>query len=129
MANNRVAWLDIAKGMAIILMVLGHTSIPAVASNFIYAFHMPLFFIASGWVTRWDKHALPQFITHRLRTLMLPFGIYSAIVLIISTLNRGGESCRLVVEWLGRLCLMVYPCIVRGFSRSQNSDECSIVVS
>lgn len=48
MANNRVAWLDIAKGMAIILMVLGHTSIPAVASNFIYAFHMPLFFIALG---------------------------------------------------------------------------------
>lgn len=94
MAKNRVAWLDIAKGMAIILMVLGHTSIPETASKFIYAFHMPLFFIASGWVTRWDKLKLPQFIVHRLRTLMLPFSIYSVIVLIISNINRGGVEPR-----------------------------------
>ena len=46
--HNRKQWLDIAKGIAIILMVIGHTSIPNIASNFIYAFHMPLFFIASG---------------------------------------------------------------------------------
>lgn len=97
MAKNRVAWLDIAKGMAIILMVLGHTSIPETASKFIYAFHMPLFFIASGWVTRWDKLKLPQFIVHRLRTLMLPFSIYSVIVLIISNINRGGWN---LVDWL-----------------------------
>lgn len=42
MSQNRNRWLDIAKGIAIILMVAGHTPIPSVMSHFIYAFHMPL---------------------------------------------------------------------------------------
>lgn len=46
MSQNRNRWLDIAKGIAIILMVAGHTPIPSVMSHFIYAFHMPLFFIS-----------------------------------------------------------------------------------
>ena len=35
MAKTRNQWLDVAKGITIILMVLGHTSIPQVISNFI----------------------------------------------------------------------------------------------
>jgi fucose 4-O-acetylase-like acetyltransferase len=31
--------MDVAKGIAIILMVIGHTSIPKAASDFIFAFH------------------------------------------------------------------------------------------
>ncbi len=27
-AGNRIVWLDIAKGITILLMVMGHTSIP-----------------------------------------------------------------------------------------------------
>ena len=51
MEYKRLKWLDIAKGLGIILMVLGHTSIPKFASDFIWSFHMPLFFIASGFTT------------------------------------------------------------------------------
>lgn len=47
--KKRILWIDIAKAIAILLMVVGHTSIPNVLSNFIWAFHMPLFFIASGF--------------------------------------------------------------------------------
>lgn len=39
---------DIAKGIAIFLMVIGHTSIPKIANTWIYSFHMPLFFFVSG---------------------------------------------------------------------------------
>lgn len=53
--SPRLIWLDIAKATVIILMVLGHTSIPNSLSNFIWAFHMPLFFIASGWTTNWES--------------------------------------------------------------------------
>lgn len=63
------------------LMVLGHTSIPQPLSNFIFAFHMPLFFIASGWTTNWEKLSLVEFLKRRTRTLLLPFIIYSMIVL------------------------------------------------
>ena len=45
MSHKRLQWIDVAKGIGIILMVLGHTSIPQMLSNFIWAFHMPLFFL------------------------------------------------------------------------------------
>lgn len=53
---NRLQYFDIAKGIAIILMVLAHSSLPAALQNYIFAFHMPLFFIVSGMVTKWDKY-------------------------------------------------------------------------
>ena len=83
MDSNRLNWIDIAKGITILLMILGHTSIPSILSNFIWAFHMPLFFIASGWTTNWQKADFITFTKRKLRTLLLPFVNYSLVVLII----------------------------------------------
>lgn len=85
--KQRLNWLDIAKAIAIILMVAGHSSIPLVVSNFIFAFHMPLFFIASGWTTDWGKYPFLDFVKRRTRSLLIPFVIYSAIVLLIHMHN------------------------------------------
>ena len=81
--RNRINWLDTSKGIAILLMIVGHTSIPPVISNFIWAFHMPLFFIASGWTTNWQKTHFKVFTKRKARALIVPFVIYSVIVLII----------------------------------------------
>jgi fucose 4-O-acetylase-like acetyltransferase len=81
MVSSRLYWLDIAKGIAILLMVIGHTSIPSVLSNFIWAFHMPLFFIASGWTTNWEKIDFIGFTKSKIRTLLVPFFVYSLVVL------------------------------------------------
>lgn len=43
MNNIRIDWIDLTKGIAIFLMVCGHTSIPLSISNWIWSFHMPLF--------------------------------------------------------------------------------------
>lgn len=83
MLSSRLNWLDIAKGITILLMVIGHTSIPWVLSNFIWAFHMPLFFIASGWTTNWQKTNFIGFTKRKFRTLLVPFFIYSLVVLMI----------------------------------------------
>lgn len=93
----RLKWLDIAKGIAIILMVIGHTSIPDIFSRFIFAFHMPLFFIASGWTTNWEKLDIVDFIKRRLKTIMLPFAGYSAIVLSVQLVTIGGGN---FLNWL-----------------------------
>ncbi len=71
--KERNKWIDIAKGITIILMVLGHTTIPDVASRFIWAFHMPLFFIVSGWMTNWVKYGVSEFTIRKFRNLMIPF--------------------------------------------------------
>ena len=80
---NRKYWLDIAKGIAIFLMVIGHTSIPNAVSNFIYAFHMPLFFIASGLASNYDRHTWDEYVKHKSYTIMLPFLSYSVIVILL----------------------------------------------
>lgn len=49
---NRNQTLDVLKGIGIILMVVGHSGPPECLNDLIYTFHMPLFFIASGWFFR-----------------------------------------------------------------------------
>ena len=53
---KRIRWLDVAKGLAIILVVLGHAASPLAASNILakfilnltYTIHMPVFFYLAG---------------------------------------------------------------------------------
>ena len=48
---------------------------------------MPLFFIASGWTTNWSKYTFVEFLKRRCNTLLIPFFIYSAIVLFIQVVH------------------------------------------
>ena len=107
--RSRLYWLDIAKGITILLMVLGHTSIPLVLSNFIWAFHMPLFFIASGWTTNWQKTDFKGFIKKKSRTLLLPFLVYSLIVLLIYTLQGWDSVIHLIYNGWGAYALWFVP--------------------
>lgn len=53
MKNKRIAWIDIARGIAIIAVVAGHSLgnyWPGYLGNFLFAFHMPIFFILSGYL-------------------------------------------------------------------------------
>ncbi len=54
MANTkRIKWVDIAKAIAIFAMIQGHTTpYGSPARNFIYSFHMPLFFILTGYTAK-----------------------------------------------------------------------------
>lgn len=94
--NERNQWIDIAKGITIILMVLGHSSLPKPISNFIWSFHMPLFFIASGWMTNWEKYSFTDFTKRKIKSLGIPFLCYSAIVLFWRELAFGGG----ITTWL-----------------------------
>lgn len=48
--QKRDTTIDIAKAIGILLMILGHCKgLPYIFSNFIFSFHMPLFFILSGY--------------------------------------------------------------------------------
>lgn len=80
---NRNQWMDVAKGITILLMILGHAAIPDPLSNFIYSFHMPLFFIASGWMTNWNKYSINEFAIRKVKSLAVPFIIYSSIVIVL----------------------------------------------
>lgn len=74
-----------AKGIGILLMVIGHSLLPtSEIHRFIYLFHMPLFYILSGMLfkTKHIKNAF-QFIKRKLKTLYLPFLKYSLVFLLL----------------------------------------------
>ena len=90
---NRIQYIDVLRGFAIILVVLGHALekngySDSFLHNIIYSFHMPLFFCISGFVTMYswklDKGAhitdYFRYIWRKFIAIMLPFFVWSLIV-------------------------------------------------
>lgn len=54
--KNRIEWVDFSKGVAMLLVVIAHTMqggmYGSMVRGVIYSFHMPLFFILSGFTMR-----------------------------------------------------------------------------
>lgn len=55
-SKPRVAWIDMAKGIGILLVIFGHSGISKVPLAVIYTFHMPIFFFLSGLVLNVKKN-------------------------------------------------------------------------
>ncbi len=54
--NNRIDYIDIAKGIGILLVLLGHmVPVGEDLRAMIYSFHMPLFFLLFGCVMKGDR--------------------------------------------------------------------------
>ena len=90
MTESRDRHIDIARAIAIILVVLGHTGgVPGCAwleTHFpIYSYHLALFLFISGYLFReMDWKAFPAFLKKKSLRLLLPFIgwniVYAAIV-------------------------------------------------
>lgn len=80
--TDRSLSIDIAKGIGISLMVIGHSSAPAAIHNFIYTFHMPLFFIIAGYLMNYEKwrNKFRFFVKRRLERMILPYFFMSICV-------------------------------------------------
>ena len=76
--------ISIAKGIAIILMVIAHAEAPGWLCNFIFEFHMPLFFITAGYFFS-TKYLNDEatFVKKRIKGLYIPFVKWSVFFLII----------------------------------------------
>ena len=71
--KKRIEWVDIAKGIAILLVCLGHRNIPYWFSKWLYTFHLPLFFFLSGYTTRFESYRnIKDFVHRKLRGLVIP---------------------------------------------------------
>lgn len=80
MENKRIEWVDVAKGIGIVLVVLGHNKAPGYLINFIYAFHMPLFFFMSGLLTNPNRYKNAfKFLKSKFVKLIIPYIVFNAI--------------------------------------------------
>lgn len=47
---NRIEWIDVIRGISILLMVYAHLAINNKLRTIIFSFHMPIFFLLSGYL-------------------------------------------------------------------------------
>lgn len=73
--TERIKYIDAAKGFAILLMIFGHMKIHNL-NWIIYSFHMPLFFILSGFFFNPIKS-----VSKRAKSLLIPYA-YSALTIV-----------------------------------------------
>lgn len=91
--EQRLDWVDYAKGVGIILVVFAHnlggqyiSGIPlpeglAAVIPYAYSFHMPLFFFLSGLFATYSyRKGFLSFSQSKLRTILYPFVVWSLIL-------------------------------------------------
>lgn len=97
---QRFEYIDITKGIGILLVVWGHILVAGVSHKVIYAFHMPLFFLISGMLFKRSKYQnLRDFLKKRARRLLVPFVIYSVITWLIWATFRFVRHDAVVSYW------------------------------
>ena len=91
-AENRNQFVDIMRGIAMLLVVLGHTMTGCTANsqssflfNIIWSLQMPLFILISGYVTKYsrpiaDGNGLWKYVKRRTVAYMLPWAVWSFLV-------------------------------------------------
>lgn len=87
MTTERVYWVDNAKAVAIILVIIGHSGIYPESRAWIYSFHMHLFFFISGYCYT-HRLTFHQLVINRFNTLMVPYFVFGVIFCVFWWLRR-----------------------------------------
>ena len=107
-------WLDALKGIGILLVVAGHIWTRGLFRDAIYAFHMPLFFMATGAVavaTPWRI-----MVSRTARGLCLPFVSFGLLLLGLDVLIEGARHVRPIFPdlWTGIRTILFATETLRG---------------
>ena len=108
--NKRLEYIDLAKGLGILLVVLGHMNLiisdddeaGRAVVHIIYSFHMPLFFVLTGFVQgHLARQRAAEGKIHRISPkrlflrLMVPYFIWSAVYMIAQYLTDRSDAEKL----------------------------------
>lgn len=89
--TSRNATIDIAKGIGIILVVLGHNWLVASDKgkvfDLIFSFHLPLFFFIAGLTLR-SRDSLGGFVADKADALLKPYFVVACIYWIVKCLPQ-----------------------------------------
>lgn len=137
--NYKNNYISIAKALGIILMVVGHSGCPTAICKFIYLFHMPLFFVCSGYFFKEisDHTSLFSFYRKRMKGLYLPYLKWSMLFLLLHNTFRYLHITESVIyhkeEYVGQFTKMVamtdYELLIRPFWFIKELLFASIIVA
>lgn len=108
MEKERLSWIDVAKGIGIILVIYGHALNGQSFRYVIYSFHMPLFFLLSGLVFRHiDHEKFSSFVKKDFTNIILPYLFFASATMIVWLLTMDPKD-RTQYEILKQLFGIVY---------------------
>ena len=82
---GREKWIDNAKGIAILMVIIGHTCgglSGTLDFQFVYGIHLVMFFLLSGYTTKKRRLSI-EFISAKFRRLMVPY-FYTCFAIIVA---------------------------------------------
>ena len=92
---KRLAFIDVAKGIATVLVIIGHLKYTnPVVQAWLYTFHIPLFFFLSGYVINFDKYNnLIDFIIKKFKNTIVPYFLLSIVTWVfVECINNPIQS-------------------------------------
>ena len=86
--KKRIEYIDVFKGIGILLMVIGHIGYGNIVRTLIYGYHMPMFFFISGYLYDKSKSKLKfkEYILKKVRTLIVPYYTFGLIYFVINSI-------------------------------------------
>jgi len=88
--QGRVVYIDLFRGVGVLLMILGHLGLGKAFDHYIHAFHMPMFFFVSGFFFKPAK-GMAAFLGKKARTLLLPYAVFGLGHYLLNIL-MGGDA-------------------------------------
>lgn len=93
---------DVMKGIGILAMVVGHSPIPELLNKFIFVWHMPLFFLVSGYFFK--PKPTGKYIRSNARQLILPYAVTSLLMILLTAAKQlatgRGDTMTMTVAFL-----------------------------
>lgn len=81
---KRLDYIDAAKAFGMMIVMWGHIHFNDISNDFVYAFHIPLFFALSGMVFIPEKYVgFKDFVVRKVKSLLVPYAIYSVVTWMI----------------------------------------------
>lgn len=97
--EQRIEYIDIYRGIGILLMIMGHVTFGAYFDKFIHAFHVPIFFFISGFLFKKRTISVYEYIRRRLQTLIIPYFFFGVIHFVSAILTH----CEIRIIWISNL--------------------------
>lgn len=83
LSNKRDKSIDIAKGIGIIAVVWGHVGQSCPCKNEIFLFHMPLFFLLSGYLFKDEGLTFMIMLKKKVQSYLVPYIVFFTIILLL----------------------------------------------
>jgi fucose 4-O-acetylase-like acetyltransferase len=101
--SRRIVFLDVAKGIGILLVVMAHNDLAAVSLflyRFIYSFHMPVFFFLSGYFLNTGVPFL-KFFWKRFNTILKPY-LFTILLIYSTSVSFSNMSFKTALGRMGK---------------------------